>query len=336
LDAARVNLTARRGTLVGPRRAGTGLLEWRYRAPPPSSEEAKASTFTPDHLEARWRRGGPLAKEAFDIDFDQGPAARLHATSASPLVFRGGSIPVRLEVSDPLGLPRPAAVLETQTDEGTFSPWKETAPGRWESRFSPAPNGEASKARLTFAAFGPTGGEPAALRTWLLPDGLHLAVVDGAGRPVSNQPLTLDRKPLQTDARGLAVVHIEPGAHVLAHAKWPALRKRLWLLDGGHLLFPRDPPLEPVKTSLALEVAPAVPVNVRVQVEGRELRYWAEDTDGNVLADRPLSLWLSEGAGQEASQGGGVHRLRVPGTGAVSVVVADVQTGVSVVAKVAP
>ena len=102
VDAAAVTLTARRGHLTGPERAGRGLLEWRYRAP--------GAEVAPDYLEARWRRGGPLAKESLTVDLEQGPAQHLTLTTPEPLVFRGGSLPLELDARDALGLPRPGAL----------------------------------------------------------------------------------------------------------------------------------------------------------------------------------------------------------------------------------
>lgn len=327
LDAAAVTLRARRGRLSGPTRAGRGLLEWRYQAPSEGTE--------PDTLQARWRRGGPLAKESLEVGFEQGPVASLGVTTTSPLVFRGGSEGIEVEARDGRGRLREDAILEATASEGAFTDWRKLGPGRWGSRYAPAPAGEAGAARLEVSAFGPTGTEPAALRAWRSDGQVKVAVVDLAGLPVPNQPLEVDGREQVTDARGLAAFPAREGLHLISHRRWPGLRTRLWVLGEAPGLFPAAAPLLPARASATVSVAPPVPVNVRIQVAGRTVRYWAEDADGRVLPERPLAVTLSSGSSAQAAEVGGVRTLEVPGTARVTVSVADPTSGVTAVAEVA-
>lgn len=329
LDAAAVTLTAQRGHLTGPERVGHGLLEWRYRAP--------AADVTPDHLEARWRRGGPLAKESLEVRLEQGPVVRLTATPKAPLAFRGGSVPVEVEARDGLGLPRDGVQLETPEREGRFTAWTVLGDGRWRGRFVPAAGGEAQEVELPLRGFGPLGTDPAALRAWLDGGQVRVAVVDLAGLPVPNQPLLVDGNAVTTDARGLATFPATEGEHRISHRRWAGMRKRLWVLEQGRRLFPSSEPVRAAQTTLRLEIAPAVPVNVRIQVQGRQVRYWAEDADGKVLPGRALEVALSAGARTPGTEAAGVKTFEVQGTAArVTVSVADRETGVTAIAEVQP
>lgn len=328
VDAASVTLTAQRGQLTGPERAGRGLLEWRYRA--------QGTEVAPDHLEARWRRGGPLAKESLTVNLEQGPAQRLRVTTPEPLVFRGGSVPLEIDARDALGLPRPGVLLEAHASEGSFPPWKALGPGRWEGRYTPVGTGEAGEARLTVAAFGPLGTEPASLRAWLEGGEVRVAVVDLAGLPVPSEPLSIDGRPVTTDAHGLAAFPATDGAHRIAHRRWPGLRSRVYVLENGHRLFPSSTPVRPAQATLDVSIAPPVPVNVRLRVDGRHVRCWAEDAQGQVLPDRPLVVGLSQGTHTAETRAGGITSFEVQGSDAVMVSVADRQTGVTAIAEVKP
>lgn len=338
LDAAAVTLSAERGRLTGPERAGRGLLEWRYAAPAPVTGGSQADTksaFAPDHLEARWQQGGPLARESFEIGFEQGPADRLSIVAEEPVVFRGGSVPIQLEVWDALGLPRPDALVDTRSTEGRIAPWTVAAPGRLRSRFLPPSRGESGTARIVVSALGPTGTDPAALRTWLEGGQVQVAVVDLAGLPVPNQPLVIDGRETRTDGRGLAAFAAAEGVHRVAHGQWPALRGKLWVLDQGRKLFPSSAPVRAVEASAEVPIAPAVPVNVRIAVQGREVRYWAEDSNGKRLPGRAFDVSLSRGEPANASEENGTHRFEAPGSEPVTVSVADRETGVAAIAQVA-
>jgi hypothetical protein len=129
-----------------------------------------------------------------------------------------------------------------------------------------------------------------------------------------------------------------PGRLEVVHGVWPGLRKTIHVLGPSALVYPQDPPLVPAPVERPVRLEPAVPVNVRLQVEGARVTYWVEDAQGRVLEDRPVHVVLSSGRQEAVETRGGRTRFTVAGAGPgrVSVSVADVRTGMTAVAEVKP
>jgi hypothetical protein len=108
------------------------------------------------------------------------------------------------------------------------------------------------------------------------------------------------------------------------------------VLEKGGRLFPSSTPLRAAQATLNVSVAPPVPVNVRLRVEGRHVRCWAEDAQGQLLPDRPLLISLSGGTRTAETKEAGVTSFEVQGSGAVTVSVADRETGVTALAEAKP
>jgi hypothetical protein len=166
------------------------------------------------------------------------------------------------------------------------------------------------------------GFEPARLLAWVEDGGVAAAVTDLSGRPVAAQPLSLDSQPLETGPDGVVWLGLPgDGEHELRHLRWPGLRVRL-VLGQGALLYPpsnRPPRLE---LQQVVHVAPAVPVNVRLERDGAGFWWWLEDSSGEVLLGRQVSVTVD----QLTSLASSGQRQRVTGA---AVTVVDVETQVA-------
>jgi hypothetical protein len=326
MHAANVRLSATRGQVEGPRPAGEGLLEWTYLAPLQPS-------LSPDPLVATWKQGGPLSREELQVEFEAGAASAVALVPQSPVAFRGGSIGLRARVTGPLGWLRDGVVPELKADDGTFEGLHEPAPGVWEARWLPSVEGDEGKAKVRAHAEGPFGTEPHRIVVFADRGDLFAAVLDAAGLRVPGQPLVVDGQSAHTDARGQVRIGEESdGEHSIVHARWPGLALHVWRRDGAQ--FPKEDRPGFAQSELEVPIAPAVPVNVRIESRGREVTYWAEDANGRVIAGRPLTVRVLGGAleGAEAREGR-VHGL-LSSNGQATVVVRDDATGVTAIAEV--
>jgi hypothetical protein len=186
--------------------------------------------------------------------------------------------------------------------------------------------------------FGPQGTEPARLSVWVEGGSVYAGVSDLAGLPVPEQPLRVDGADFDTGADGtVRLGPARPGKVEVVHAVWPGLRRTLYVLGPSGPVFPVDEPLVPTPVSREARLAPAVPVNVRLQVEGARVTYWVEDSQGRILPERHVHVWQSAGTrSAEELREDGRRSFIVTGPGPVSVSVADVETGVTALAEVRP
>lgn len=325
---AQVTVKAELGVLEGPRRAADGLLEWLYTAPP---------TLGAERLAASWTYRGAVSKEELPIELMQGPVKDVQWELGEGPVHWGSGSSVRVRTVDALGRPRPGARLELASSEGRIEALREASPTNFEARWTLPAEGEGSTARLTARIWSPRGAEPARLHAWLAEGVVWVGVSDLAGLPVPEQPLRIDGRLERTGQEG--VLRLGPARAApwdVAHAEWPGLRERVHLLGSSGPLFPRGAPLPLPPRTKVVRLAPAVPVNVRVQVRGREVTYWAEDAEGGVLGGRALSVSLSGGDPGETERREGRSRFVVPGEQPVQVSVADLATGVTAVVEVGP
>lgn len=327
---ARVTAQARYGKLEGPRRAEDGLLEWIYTAPRGLRPE-------PEVIEAKWPQPERNSREALSLQLLQGPVAQAALGVGQTVVHYGGSVPVTVESKDALGLNRPGAVVAFEASEGTFTPAKEERPGVSTSTWTLPPSGEAREAWVRARAFGPIGSEPARLSVWVTEGELYAGVSDLAGLPVPGQPLRVGGSELVTGADGtVRLGPVRPGSVEVAHAVWSGLRRTVYVLGPRGPVYPLDPPLVPAAVERTVRMAPPVPVNVRLQVDGARVTYWVEDAKGQVLADRRVHVWQSAGTRGSEEVSDGRHSFVVRAEGPVSVSVADVKTGVTALAEVRP
>ena len=101
-------------------------------------------------------------------------------------------------------------------------------------------------------------------------------------------------------------------------------------------MYPLEAPLVPAAVSQSVKLAPEVPVNVRLKVEGTRVTYWVEDASGQVLEGRRVHVALSGGERVDEAAEGGRTSFTVRAPGPVGVSVADVSTGVTALAEVRP
>jgi hypothetical protein len=326
---ARVEARARHGTLQGPRRTEGGLLEWLYTAPRHLPAE-------PEELSASLAERGHHSQERLALELVQGPVARVALRLAEPVVHRGSTVEAEVEMKDALGRPRPGGVVAAGSVPGKLGPWREEAPGVLRGPWVPPEQGE-SEVELRVRAFGPLGSEPARLQVWAREGVLYAGVSDLAGWPVPAQPLRVGGEERTTGEDGVvALGPLRPGVVEVAHGQWPGLRQAVHVVAEGGPVYPLGEPLLPAPAVERVRLAPPVPVNVRLQVEGARVTYWVEDEQGRVLEGRPVHVALSAGQAGPVEVHGGRSSFTVQAPGPVSLSVADVATGVTALAEARP
>lgn len=327
---ARVTTAVRHGTLRGPTRAEGGLLEWLYTAP-------RTLPAEPDRIVATWPERGTSSREELSLQLVQGPVARVALSLAEPVVHLGSTVRVTVSVWDAFGRPRPGAQVVPRASPGTFSPPREEAPGVFTSAWTLPPEGPLGETVVKVLAHGPAGTEPARLRVWVEGGVLSAGVTDLAGLPVPGQPLRVGDEERVTGEDGTVVLGpVRPGRWEVVHGQWPGLRQTVFVVAEGGPVFPLERPLGAVSAEQRVRVAPPVPVNVRLKVEGPRVTFWMEDTAGRVLEGREAYVSLSAGERTPVEVKDGRGSFRVTHEGPVSVSVADVATGVTALAEVRP
>lgn len=329
VEDAHVTAQARHGTLTGPVRAAGGLLEWRYTAPRTLAED--------ERITAAWPQRGAGSREELALQLVQGPVAEVGLSVAESLVHHGSRTEVRVTARDAFGRPRPGAVVEPRAPVGSFSTPVESPPGTFTSTWTPPPSGDAEEVTVGARAWGPVGSEPARISVWREGGALYAGVSDLAGLPVPSQPLSVDGQPVVTGADGtVRLGPPKPGVLQVTHGVWPGLARTVYVLGAEGPVFPLEGPLVPPAVSQAVKLAPEVPVNVRLKVEGTRVTYWVEDARGQVLQGRKVYVALSGGERVEEEVHDGRTSFTVRAPGPVGVSVADVSTGVTALAEVRP
>ncbi|QSQ25232.1 hypothetical protein JY651_10005 [Pyxidicoccus parkwayensis] len=329
VEDAHVTAQARHGTLTGPVRGEGGLLEWRYTAPRALAED--------ERITAAWPQRGAGSREEIALQLVQGPVAEVGMSVAEALVHHGSRTDVRVTVRDAFGRPRPGAVVEPRAPVGSFSPPVESPPGTFTSTWTPPPTGDAEDVAVGARAWGPAGTEPARITVWKEGGALYAGVSDLAGLPVPSQPLRVDGQEVRTGEDGtVRLGPPKPGTLQVTHGVWPGLARTVYVLGEGGLVFPVDGPLVPPAVSQVVKLAPEVPVNVRLKVEGSRVTYWVEDARGQVLEGRKVYVALSGGERVDEQVHDGRTSFTVRAPGPVGVSVADVSTGVTALAEVRP
>lgn len=327
---ARVTVKAKYGRLDGPQRDANGMLEWRYTAP--------RTLAADESIEAAWPQRGPGSRESLPMQLVQGAVRDVTVSLSEPLVHAGSVARVVVTARDAAGQPRPDAKVEVASNAGTVGPAVESPPGTFTVPWTAPENGYPESTHVMARAYGPLGTEPARLAVWREAAGLVAGVVDLAGWPVPRQPLLMNGMARTTGEDGTVFVGgMVPGKVRVSHAVWPGLDVTVHVLGPQGPVFPESAPLVPARIDARVVLAPPLPVNVRVRVEGARVTCWVEDPRGQVLKDRPLHVALSEGEKGEVSVQDGLTRFTVHGVKApVSVSVADVRTGVTAVEEVRP
>ncbi|WP_164018797.1 hypothetical protein [Pyxidicoccus trucidator] len=329
VEDAKVTAQARHGTLSGPVRAEGGLLEWRYTAPRGLAED--------ERITAAWPQRGAGSREELALQLVQGPVATVGLSVSDALVHHGARTEVQVTARDAFGRPRPGAVVETLAPVGTFSPPVELPPGTFTSTWTPPASGDAAEVGLRARAWGPAGSEPARISVWREGGALYAGVSDLAGLPVPVQPLRVDGQTVETGADGtVRLGPPRPGTLQVMHGVWPGLARTVHVLGPDGPVYPLEAPLVPAAVSQSVKLAPEVPVNVRLKVEGTRVTYWVEDASGQVLEGRRVHVALSGGERVDEAVEGGRTSFTVRAPGPVGVSVADVSTGVTALAEVRP
>lgn len=327
---ARVTASVRHGSLKGPTRAEGGLFEWLYTAPRTLPQE-------PEELVASWPERGASSREALALQLVQGPVAQVSLSVAEPLVHLGATTTVTLAPRDAFGQPRAGALAVLESPVGSFGPVSEPSPGVLTSAWTLPPTGPLGETRVKGLVYGPVGTEPARLLVWAAEGVLYAGVTDLAGLPIPGQPLRVDGQERVTGERGVvALGPVRPGRVEVVHGQWPGLRRTSWVVAEGGPVFPLEPPLTLARAEQGVRVAPAVPVNVRLKVEGPRVTFWMEDASGKVLEGREAHVWLSAGTHTPVEMHEGRGSFVVKHEGPVSVSVADVATGVTALVEVRP
>lgn len=327
--SAQVRLEAQKGSVHAPRAVETGILEWLYTAP-------KTQTFEPDLLNASWRSGGEASREELRVGLEQGPATSVEVEAPELIVHRGGELPVKLTVRDALDRLRPKAIVEQSATAGELRELVEVSPGKFRESFAPPASGGGDEAELSFRVYGPAGSGPALLWAWARDGHLHASLADQAGLPLPDERLRVDDRVVTTGPDGsVDLGPATPGKVFIRHDEWPGLKVTVYVFDPKRV-FPYGPPEGSGVARLAVALAPPIPVNVRLEVHGRDVTYWVEDPKGRLLPERPVEVTLSGGQRGPLQQHEGRTTFQVQAAGPVTVAVADAQTGVTAMAEVRP
>nr|WP_257455567.1 hypothetical protein [Archangium lipolyticum] len=327
---ARVSATVRHGSLRGPTRAEGGLLEWIYTAPRTLPPE-------PERLVALWPERGASSREELSLQLVQGPVASASLSLPEPMVHLGSLVAVTVTARDALGVPRPGALGVMEAPVGTFSPVREVAPGVLTSTWTLPPQGPLGDTVVKAETYGPVGTEPAHLRVWVQRSELYVGVTDLVGLPVPAQSLRVGDEERVTGPGGtVSLGPLRPGRVEVVHGQWPGLRQTVYVVAEGGPVFPLGRALAPAMAERSVRLAPAVPVNVRLKVEGPRVTYWVEDASGRVLEGRKVHIWQSAGERGGVQEKEGRGSFVVKHEGPVSVSVADVATGVTALVEVRP
>lgn len=344
--AARATLKATRGQLSAPRQTEEGVQEWIYTAP--------REVFGDDTLSASVRLPSGTSTEQLEVELVQGPADRVELTSPRSTVHRGAVVGFSVQIRDAFGKPRDDVVPEVTASEGEVTAVGKDGPARFSGSVRVPEAGPAGGSLdVTARAFGPLGTQPSELRAWIADGKLRAAFVDPAGWPVPGQPLSIRSRPSrtteapqtvdaadkietsETSAGDLAIVELPlPGAPVtLRHRDWPGIERTVYPLEGG-VFWPQGTPVSSATARITAQVAPPVPVNVRLELKSGEVRYWIEDAEGRRLAGRRVEVTLPGATPREVSTTASqrVEPLSAGAAGTVTVV--DLATGVMAVAQV--
>ncbi len=327
--AAKVQLSAARGTLSAARPLDNGVVEWTYVAPRELSDK-------PDVLAASWRQGNVSARDELALQLLQGPAVQAKVSIDELVVHLGGHAALIVDVSDALGRPRPLAQVSVQAPSGTVGPATELAAGKLKLDWQPA--GDVGPETLTVRAWGPAGSEPARLVAWPESGVLNAAVTDLAGLPVPSQRLKVGNATLTTDAEGVARLGaLIDGEIEIGHADWPGLSTTVHVREGGRWVFPSGARPGSAPQKLEVAVAPAIPVNVRVEARGDEVTYWVESPSGELLPNRKVAVSVSSGVVGAAEVKDGRTHVKVGNLGGPATIsIVDVDTQVIGLAEVRP
>ncbi|MGA9521296.1 MAG: hypothetical protein WBV82_07520 [Myxococcaceae bacterium] len=314
--SAKVRLTASAGTLSSARTVGKGVFEWIYTAP-------EALQAGPVSLEAEWRQGRARSREAFELELVQGPVASVSLEAQEPIVHYGGRVSFVARAFDAQGRARSGVKVLPSVPAGSASEVTESAPGEYRFSWSPPPDGDEDRARISVRAFGPFGASPARIVTWREGGDLWAGVVDLAGWPVPGQPLRVDGRSITTSDDGAVSLGVPAaGQHRIEHAQWPGLSVTVDARPGTAV------------AQVELALAPPVPVTVRIAVEGRQVTYWAETPTGEPVEGRRLSLSVQGAEVSQTRSVGGRTTVVLGGRAAANVSVADVESGVTALATV--
>ncbi len=325
-SAKDVEMSARRGTLGGRRLVEGGLQERIYTAPRVLSSE-------PDVIAMRWGRRG--SKDEIPIELTQGPAAKVQASSEE-VVHRGGALAIQVKVTDAFDRPRPqATVIAPSAVGGTFAPFVPGEGGTYIGRWVPPRDGP-DESELTVRAFGPAGSDPARILVWAEARTVFAAVTDVADLPVPGQRLVLGDRTLVTGDDGTVELGaLADGRYEIRHGDWRGLLATFYVLDGGALVFPSHAKRRGSQR-WRVKIAPETPVNVRVEVAGSTVTYWAETPGGEPIPGRDLDVQISGGERSAPVERNGRRTITVRASMPVTVSIADRETGVTALAEVKP
>jgi hypothetical protein len=316
---AKVELRLSAGQRSEPRPLGGGAWEWIITAP--------SKLGPPLKLEASWRDGRNVSRDELEVDLVQGPAAQVQVQREQAFVHVGGQLVLRAQAHDALGRPRAEATVVGAAPQGEVTVRPLKGPGAFELLYRPPADGDPVQTELSVRAFGPAGTEPANVSAWLEAGRMKVGVTDLLGWPVAGQRVRVDSTEVVTGPDGVADAGpATEGAHEFRHQRWPGLTTTLHVLQGG-VAWPEGERPGSARAAVQVVVGPPLPVNIRFEIAGRTVTYWAEAPDGTLLLDRQLAHTVKGAEVAEIRRAGGRTVLELTGSGAV-VGVRDEQTGV--------
>ncbi len=342
-DGARLNGSARLGKLEGPRALGSGAYEWSYLSPKTPGEAAEELRF-------EFPAGGPQSRESLPLSLTPLALKSAVLTVAEQPVFAGTTQPALLVTTDPDGRPAPA-LPALSAARGALSAFEQEGPGRLRATYTaPAQVPPDWTDIVSGTVLDPPGKVPARLEVSAVEKNLVARVTALNGRPISGEDLEIRATDAalglatKTESLGLATFALPPptGAdkpiEILLRSR-PTLSALVWRLETsqGTVTFPEQGPFEPAAVQLKVALAPATPVDVRLEVAGRTVRCQVLDAQGRVLRGREVAVEVARADGTPVTLGppqpqsdGSIAFLVNGGTsGRVSVSAIDVASGVS-------
>jgi hypothetical protein len=325
--SAAIVARARAGRLAGPRLLWSGGYEWEYVAPDavgssprtrgPLEERPSADRFgsSPEELRFEYPAGGPQSSERLGLNLTGLALASVALRVEPQPVFAGGSAGALLSTRDARGRPA-AARVDLRAARGALDSFAPDANGAYRASYqAPLDAGDWTDS-IAGRVLPAAGAVAARIDLSASDEGLLARATALDGAPVEGLALAAGEARGTTGPDGVARFAMPAAARSGAAAidvralERPSLRALGWLLPTaqGSSLFPDAGPFTPLVLEVPIGLAPATPVDVRLEILGSDppaVRVRALDSRGQVMRDRELALELARPSGARVAHGPG-------------------------------
>jgi hypothetical protein len=331
-SGARITGKARAGRLEGPRARGDAF-EWEYTAPAAGDS---------DELSFDYPAGGPQSKERVKLTFRPQALAQAKLEITPQPVFVGGSAQVSLRTFDRAGRPV-GAQPSLSARRGVVAQFQPSAPGVLTAQFQPPSDEGDWTDVVSGTVLGLSGVVPARLRLSLSGQRLLASAQDVSGAPVPNLTLLLGEAKAKTGTDGVATFELPTSRSALEPlvvrlADRSSLQAPAWRVRApeGESLFPDEGPFQALAVEAAVALAPATPVDVRLEFTKSGIQASVLNVAGKVIPGRKIAFSVTRqgrpvtlGAPHEEADGSVQVSFAEKVSGAVSASASDVESGVT-------